>query len=222
MHKQNVLHRIIRSRPHLSLAIGLGVVAALTLPDAIPWLRRALLGWNVVVWTYLPAMAWLLLRADHRKVQALAVAQDEHAGTVLVALTLAALLSLTAIVFELGHLAMQSEHQRALHYGLTALTLFGSWFLVGTLFCIHYAHQYYQAQPEVRPLQFPAALSTPDYWDFLYFSFTVAVAAQTSDVTVTSRAMRKLVLAQSMLSFFFNLVILGLSVNIGAALINGA
>ena len=34
----------------------------------------------------------------------------------------------------------------------------------------------------------------PDYWDFLYFSFNMGAAAQTSDVTVVSRNMRRLVL----------------------------
>jgi len=53
----------------------------------------------------------------------------------------------------------------------------------------------------------------------LYFSYTIAVAAQTSDVSVMSRSMRKIVLAQSILSFFFNLAILGLSINIAASLV---
>jgi uncharacterized membrane protein len=37
---------------------------------------------------------------------------------------------------------------------------------------------------------------------------------------VTSRTMRKLVLGQSVLSFFFNLLILGLSINIAAGFVN--
>ena len=51
------------------------------------------------------------------------------------------------------------------------------------------------------------------------FSFTIAVAAQTSDVIVMSRSMRKVVLAQSVLSFLFNVAILGLSINIAAGLV---
>ena len=48
---------------------------------------------------------------------------------------------------------------------------------------------------------------------FLYFSFTIAVTAQTSDVGVTTRAMRRLVLGQSVLSFVFNTTILAFSIN---------
>jgi uncharacterized membrane protein len=57
----------------------------------------------------------------------------------------------------------------------------------------------------------------PDHTDFLYFSFTIAVTAQTSDVGVTTRAMRMLVLAQSILSFVFNTTILAFSVNAAAS-----
>ncbi len=77
---------------------------------------------------------------------------------------------------------------------------------------------YYNGEGRQRPLSFPGGESQPDYWDFLYFSFTIAVAAQTSDVAVQSSSLRKLVLGQSVLSFFFNLLILGLFVNMAASL----
>jgi uncharacterized membrane protein len=99
------------------------------------------------------------------------------------------------------------------------MTLFGSWCLIGTLFTFHYAHVFYMSPADNRALGFPDHLQNPDYWDFLYFAFTIAVAAQTSDVTVLSRSMRKTVLAQSVLSFAFNLAILGLSINIAAGIV---
>ena len=58
-------------------------------------------------------------------------------------------------------------------------------------------------------------MPTPTTW-----LTTIAVAVQTSDVAVTSRSMRKLVLGHSVLAFFFNLLILGLSINIAAGLVN--
>jgi uncharacterized membrane protein len=45
------------------------------------------------------------------------------------------------------------------------------------------------------------------------------VAVQTSDVEVASRAMRKVVLAHSVIGFLFNTAILGLAINMGAGLI---
>jgi len=215
------LHGFIRSRPHLSMAIVIGVAAGLLLPDAWRQMTRLLAAWNIAVWLYLITMAWMMMRASHHKVKAIAARQDERASMVLSALSVASVMSLAAIVSQLSAMKDMTPDMRALHYGLTILTLVGSWFLVGTLFCFHYAHLYYQASAQQRPLRFPEDEQNPDYWDFLYFSFTIAVAVQTSDVTVQTRLMRQIVLGQSVLSFFFNLVVLGLSINIAAGLING-
>jgi uncharacterized membrane protein len=215
-----LLHRFIRSRPHLSLAIGLGVIVALLLPKSESLMTRALISWNAAVWLYLLSMMWLMARADHRKVRTIAGREDESAGLVLFSLTIAAVLSLSAIVVELGQIPDLSRDQRALRYAFTALTVCGSWFLVGVLFCFHYAHLFYRAAAEHLPLRFPDELKEPDYWDFLYFSFTIAVAVQTSDVSIMTRGMRKLVLGHSVLAFFFNLAILGLSINIAAGMLN--
>jgi uncharacterized membrane protein len=218
--RNRLLHRFIRSRPHLSLAILFGVVVAILLPRSEGLMTRALISWNASVWLYLVTMMWLMARADHRKVRAIASQEDESAGLVLFSLTIAAVLSISAIVYELGQVPHLSPDQRALRYAFTALTVCGSWFLVGVLFCFHYAHLFYRANATQLPLRFPDELKEPDYWDFLYFSFTIAVAVQTSDVSVMNRTMRKLVLGQSVLSFFFNLAILGLSINIAAGMLN--
>lgn len=218
--RPSLLHHFIRSRPHLTLAIALGAVAGLLLPAQLSLLTRILLGWNVGVWAYLVSMAWLFVRSSPQQVREIAARQDESAGLVLFALTLGAVLSLTAIVFELGQMPPLAARESALRYGFTALTVVGAWLLVGVLFCFHYAHMFYHASQDHRPLRFPDDERAPDYWDFLYFSFTIAVAAQTSDVAVTSRTMRRLVLGQSVLAFFFNLAILGLSINIAAGLLN--
>lgn len=58
----------------------------------------------------------------------------------------------------------------------------------------------------------------PTYLDFVYFSYTIGVASQTADVTVSSRAMRTIVLVHSVLSFFFNTTILALTINLAAGL----
>jgi len=215
-----LLRRLVRSRPHLALAIGLGLAVALLWPEHATWMRRALVGWNAGVWSYLLGMTWLIARADHGRVREIAGRQDESAGLVLATLLAGTGLSLYAIVSELTRMDHMPAHQIAMHYAFTALTVIGSWLLVGVLFCFHYAHLYYRAGNSEPPLRFPENGLEPDYWDFLYFSFTIAVAVQTSDVAVASRTMRKLVLGQSVLAFFFNLLILGLSINIAAGLID--
>ena len=217
--KKLLLHKIFTSRPHLSISIALGALVALWNPGEVQMMTRALIAWNVAVWSYLIAMMWVVVGADHRKVRKIADKQDENAGLILAALLVAALVSLSAIFSELSDLADAKGAERAGRYVLTIATLFGSWLLVGVLFCFHYAHMYYLSASRVPPLRFPDDEKEPDYWDFLYFSFTISVAVQTSDVGVMTRGMRKLVLGHSVLNFFFNLVILGLSINIAAGLI---
>lgn len=220
MEPMRLLRQIIRGRPLLSLAIALGLVVGLLQPGSERPLTRALIGWNAAVWAYLASVPWLMARADHHRVRAMADKQGESAGLELATLVLCAVLSLSAIVVELNLIPHLPPEQRALRYGFTAMTVCGSWFLVGVLFCFHYAHLFYRASPDHLPLRFPDELTEPTYWDFLYFSFNIAVALQTSDVAVMTREMRKLVLGQSLLTFFFNLAILGLSINIVAGMLN--
>ncbi len=211
-------YHIIRSRPHLSAAIAVGALASVFLPSHWKPLVRVLSAWDIAVWMYLLTVGWMMMRADHREVKRIAARQDERAATILASLVVATVASMIAISSELASLRDMPASERGLHYAFVVLTLIGSWFLVGTLFCFHYAHLYYNAEGSQRPLSFPGGETQPDYWDFLYFSFTIAVAAQTADVSVQAPSMRRLVLGQSVLSFFFNLLILGLFVNMAASL----
>ena len=58
----------------------------------------------------------------------------------------------------------------------------------------------------------------PDYWDFMYFSFVVGMTFQVSDVEVEDPKLRRQVLAHGVLAFFFNVVIVALTINIVAGL----
>ncbi len=213
------LVRFVLARRRLVVGTVLGIVAGALVPPSQPASTVFLVGWNVGVWSYLVLMAWLLLRASHARVRTIAQREDPGAVAVLVVLSVTAVASLLAIVIELVAVRALPPPDRLLHYAATASTVFGSWLLVNTVFAFHYANLYYRAPPEAAPLQFPGEDTAMDYWDFLYFSFTIAVAAQTSDVTVRTSSMRRLVLAQSVLSFLFNAAIIGLSINVAAGLL---
>ncbi len=214
------LHKFYASRPRLFDALAVGIVAgfAIPLPDGDP-VMHVLIGWNVAVYVFLVVIWIMMLRAGEGDVRSFAKKQDEKAYAILIALTLAALMSLVAIVIELAG-ASATSSSRPFHIAIAASTVLGSWFLIPTVFGLHYAHEYYQADRGATTLVFPEANLKPDYWDFMYFSFTIAVAFATSDIEVTTRGTRKLVLAQSVLSFFFNASILALSINISASLVS--
>ncbi|MFL6708009.1 MAG: DUF1345 domain-containing protein [Massilia sp.] len=217
--KQLQWHRFITSRPNLLVSALIGGAAAFFLPDELTWITRALICWNISVWLFLAIMLRLVITSDHEKVNEKADKEDENAGVVLGVLVIASIASLMAIFSELSQLADAKGIERVGRYVLTVGTLIGSWLLVGVLFCFHYAHKYYRCEQAVKPLKFPDDEKQPDYWDFMYFAFTISVAVQTSDVCVMGSDMRRLVLGHSVLNFFFNLVVLGLSINIAAGLI---
>ncbi|MGO8753641.1 MAG: DUF1345 domain-containing protein [Gallionellaceae bacterium] len=213
------IHQVVRTRPRLTIAIVTGIIVGLMLPLQWRPVTRALTGWNVAVWSYLCLMGWLMMRANHARVRRIAEQEEKNAAVVLAVMSVAAIASLVAIIMELSTVKDLPFSRRLVHYAFTGFTVFGSWCLVATLFTFHYARVFYQSPVEKRALRFPDDEENLDYWDFLYFSFTIAVAAQTSDVSVMTRSMRKTVLAQSILSFLFNVAILGLSINIAAGLV---
>ncbi len=93
-------------------------------------------------------------------------------------------------------------------------TLFLSWLFTNSVFALHYAHLYYLANEagDRGGLAFPNT-SEPSYWDFAYFSFTLGMTFQTSDVAITGSHMRKVVLTQSTAAFVFNIGVIAFTVN---------
>ena len=213
------LKKFFLHRPRLASTFSVALLSGFFLPPHWSWLTRALCSWNLGVWSYLSLMGWLMARASNHRVRAMAVQEDRSAVAVLVLLSLAAVVSLGAIVFELSGTRNLAPDLRIEKYLFTGATVLGSWALLPVLFSFHYALLFYRSPETQRALRFPDNEQMPDFWDFLYFSFTLAVAAQTSDVAVCSRSARKTVLAQSVLSFLFNSAVLGFCINIAASLV---
>jgi uncharacterized membrane protein len=211
-----------RARPRLLISVGVGILCATLLPAHFSWLHRLMVGWNVMAWLYLLFLWRLMLNSTPQHTQLVARKQDESASQVLAMVSMGCVVSILAILFELGTAKQVSDSLKTLHLVLTGSTLVVSWLLLPTAFTMHYAHLFYhpRANNEVLPLLFPGKLTEPSYWDFAYFSFTIAVASQTADVAVGTADVRKITLLQSVISFAFNMLILGLSVNVGAGLLS--
>lgn len=212
-------HRLTHHHRRLTIAMVLGLVIALLLPMPMTGITRVLAGWNVMVWCYLCLMGWLIARTGHSGVRSIAEDEVQSGASVLAIMSIAAVVSLAAIFLELASVKGLPAGERLCRYAFTGATTLGSWCLVATMYTFYYARMFYRADATHRPLAFPEDEQHPDYWDFLYFSATIAVTAQTSDVVIRSGPMRKAVLAQSILSFLFNVAILGLLVNITAGLV---
>jgi len=208
----------LKARPRLYAAAAVGLVVGALLPETLRWTTRSLVAWNVAVWLYLLLVGEMMLRADHGHIRRVAVAQAQGAAVVLAVVVVASLASVAAIVVELAA-AKAGGGTAWQHLFFVGVTVAGSWLLLPVLFALDYASRYYRSVPQ-GGLLFPGdnGGSHPDYVDFLYFAFTIAVALQTADVSISARAVRRLVLLQALLSFAFNTTILALTVNIAAGL----
>ncbi|MDN4574680.1 DUF1345 domain-containing protein [Pandoraea cepalis] len=214
---------LLRFHPRLLIAIALGVLAGLFVQVFVSGefstITRILIGWNTGAWSYL-AMIWLMMvTAPKRSIERFAEQEDQSAAIVLTVVSLSAIASVAAIIHVLASAKTGAPHQASEHVLFAAATLIAGWFLVPTIYTLHYARLYFTDTESPFALAWPDRDCDPDYWDFLYFSFTIAVASQTADIALTSRRMRRTALAQAVLSFFFNLAVLGLSINIGAGLL---
>lgn len=99
---------------------------------------------------------------------------------------------------------------------LTAASIFGAWLFLAFMFALEYAHHFaLNLLHGDGGLVFPAT-PEPDYWDFVYFSVILNMAFQTSDVQITGRHIRRMVLLHSIVAFFFNVVIISICINLVA------
>ncbi|WP_187301283.1 DUF1345 domain-containing protein [Aureimonas sp. AU20] len=210
--------RMLRNRPRLLGAVALMVAVFLLLPSDIRVSTRALAGWDSGVLLYLLACGRMMMLADLGRLRARARRQDEGRLAILVVTSLCIAASFGAIAAELHGLGDKASASPG-RLTLAGVTVLLSWVVTQFVMALHYAGEYYGDPKSEGGLAFPGKDTEPDYLDFLYFSFTMGAAAQTSDVAVTSRGMRSLVLAHTILAFLFNTTILALAVNVGASVI---
>jgi len=98
---------------------------------------------------------------------------------------------------------------------LACVVFIVSWIFVQVVFALYYAHEYYvpNAQSSSAQFVFPDS-RRPDYWDFVRFAFGIGMRIRAPRVQVTSKKMRRVVLAHSVISFVFNVSIFVLVVDI--------
>ena len=200
----------------------LGTITGLAIfvlsPAEWPVLTRLLVAWNGGALLFLTLVYIWMIRLDAERIHARYREGDATAPVLLLVITIAALASLVAIVALLATVKNVSPAQRILHVSLATTTVVVSWVIVATMFTLHYANLYYSAKPDNPPLRFPET-PQPVFWDFIYFSFTIAAACQTSDVATRNVALRRVVTAQTLVSFIFNVSIVGFAVNVSASLL---
>jgi uncharacterized membrane protein len=173
--------------------------------------RATLVGFDAASLVFLLSISPLLGRGEAEQIREQAARNDANR---------AVLLGVTAVVLLVILVAVAKELQGkndVVAIALCVATLVLAWLFANTVYAVHYAHMYYgdeNGRPgDDKGLDFPHC-DQPDYWDFLYFSFTLGMTFQTSDVEITSRRVRRIVLGHTMAAFIFNLGVLAFTINV--------
>ncbi len=179
---------------------------------------RLLIAWNVGAWAFL-AMIAQMMADPHREARAQAAPEDEDQWTLVFLGIVASWAALAAIVWELGPVKEMTGLIKAGHLALVAATILSAWTFLNVMFALHYAGVYFQPLSGKirRGLDFPAK-PEPGWGEFIYQAFVIGCTFASSDVNVTSTRMRRIVVIQGVVSFFFNAIILALTINIAANL----
>ncbi len=191
----------------LLFATGLAVM--------IPWLgagRGTMAAFDVAALVFLASMRSLFAHGEVDSMRQ--AARDNDANRAL----LLAITGATMIVILVAVAGELKGRNDAYAIALVITTLVLAWLFSNMVYALHYAHLFYSADAEsddkdAGGLEFPDC-DVPDYWDFLYFSATLGMTFQTSDVSIGARRIRRVVLGHCLAAFVFNLGVLAFTINV--------
>ena len=202
-------------RVFLSAVAGAAVALAAT---ALPNKTRVVLGLDAFLATFVALTYVMISGTTADQCVAMANQKQPIRHTEVIASIATTLVGIAAIGVMLHSQRDEASWLRTFHLGGSLLALLFGWIAAQMIFAVQYMRIYYR-NPEggsVRTapgLDFPGE-GRPDLWDFMYYSFTIAMCFQTSDVSISSTGLRRLTLMHALYSFFFVAAIIGFVVNV--------
>lgn len=199
----NAFHKLI-------LSFISGILVYSVVPDLDDTLIHVMIGWDAGSLVLL-ILSWIsFVTIDAQQIAEQSKKQDESRFLIFLIVLISALASMTPIVELFIH------KTPFLPVAIGGLVL--SWCLVHTIFTLRYAHLFYgndagKNNDIAGGIIFPED-KHPDYLDFAYFSFVIGMTFQVSDVEVSSKRIRRLVLMHGLVSFCFNTFIVALTINV--------
>ena len=213
----------IRNHPRLfiSFLIGLSIVLLAPYLGITSKVTQALVGYDVGAFIFIFWALSIMSKCGPVEIRKRALSQNDGQLTVLVLVALAIVFSTGAIFFDLSSVkdVVGAEKYQRLILSISTIVL--SWFFTNVSFTLHYAHDYFFEIQSNRDggLVFLPANEEPDYFDFLYFAFILGATAQTADVAISSKKMRRTCTVHSILAFFFNTTLVALTINLASGVI---
>ncbi|MEP7223303.1 MAG: DUF1345 domain-containing protein [Novosphingobium sp.] len=176
------------------------------------WSAALMRGFDVAAVAFILSL-WPLGR-DHRadEMRVHAAQNNANRGVVLLITGIVMLAIMAAIANDLS----LAKHGNNMAVAKLVFTLSLAWAFTNMVFTLHYAHIHYgPADTGVGDhggFEFPGT-PEPDYWDFLYFSFTAGMSFAASDVNVLCGRVRRVLVVQCLLSFIFNIGVIAFTIN---------
>jgi uncharacterized membrane protein len=191
------------------LLVGGSVAAGLTLD----WLHGIMIGFDVAAFVFVASVAPLL---RDTKAAAMRRHAAENDANRLGLLAITALVTLVVLV-TVGAELLQSRSRPGAAIALIIGTLALSWLFSNVVYALHYAHMFYRKDEKTGRdcggIDMPGT-KEPDYWDFLYFSFTFGMTFQTSDTEIVSGRYRRVGIFHCFAAWVFNIGVLAFTINV--------
>jgi len=207
------LHKTASRR--LLIFAGVEVMATLALCPLLGLRLAILVGFDFAALVFIFLCLRLLRLTSQQIVAAHARADEDNRWAILTVGVLVSSAIFVAVASELTAGNLPNIEKFPLIIG----TIILSWMFANIVYALHYAHMHYSTGKgcDAKGLDFPGT-PEPNYWDFVYFSFTNGMAFATSDVNIQSSAIRRVVIGHCMVAFIFNIGVIGFTINLLAGL----
>ena len=197
----------------IALTVSLAVALALSSNHL---LIRVLVAWDAGALVFLGLAWWLIARSDAEHTRMRAAEDDPGGPGVFLVVLVSSLASIAVAVLVLRDVKAVDPTSTGLVEFLGVMAIVVAWFMTQTAYTLHYAHLYYRNDGAVGGIDFNDE-GDPDDLDFAYFSFIIGMTFQVADTNISDRGIRRAVLRHALISFVYNTVIIGLSINLFAS-----
>lgn len=197
--------------PRFLLFAVLLVAAVPAVQPLLGWRHGVMVAFDIAAAVFLLSL-WPLLSFAAQDMRRQAERNDANRALLLAVTGAVMLVVLVAVGAELA----EKGSPKPWSVAIIVTTLLLSWLFSNVVYALHYAHIFYRraehGQGDSGGLDFPDT-DEPGYWDFLYFSLTLGMTFQTSDVSMTRTPVRIVATFHCFAAFVFNLGILAFTIN---------
>lgn len=203
-------------RKYLASLFFASTVFAISTWQHFDWALSFVLAWNVFGISYLIFNLILFSKSDVNQIQKQCAKEDVSSWILFAFVVSACMIGLMSVLSFMNNTS--TWQSGSIIGSILCISAVGfSWLMVHLAFAVRYAHLFYgdnnkQFSKHAKGLVFPED-DVPDYFDFAYFSIVIGMTFQVSDVVITSKGVRRLVLIHSIIAFIFNTVIIAMTVS---------